>query len=222
MATLSGCNSNPRRDPAFAATRPVAIKPADYQNGAIYQAGYDMTLFEDRRARRVGDLLTINLQESTNASKDAETEIQKDTDINVTTPTVLGSAVQFSTPGFLPLADTKNNNLNVELGSNHSFDGSGSSSQSNTLSGSITVTVAEVLPNGYLVVRGEKVYTLNQGDEHIRIQGIVRPDDIAADNTISSTKVADAEIIYSGRGSVQDSNVLGWLAKFFVSALLPF
>jgi flagellar L-ring protein precursor FlgH len=102
------------------------------------------------------------------------------------------------------------------------FEGEGSSDISNSLNGSISVTVHEVLPNGILVVRGEKWLKLNQGDEYIQLSGMIRPQDIAADNTVSSAKLADARISYSGTGQVNDTNTMGWLSKFFISALLPF
>lgn len=222
LMTLAGCNSLPERDPAYAVTRPVAVEPAKYANGSLYQPGYDITLFEDRRARRVGDILSVTLNETTTASKEATTDLSKSTDINVTNPTILGTNLLLSVPGVLPLAATTGLGLGTSLGSNHSFSGTGTSEQSNNLTGSISVTVAEVLPNGYLLVKGEKIFSLNQGHEHIRLSGIVRPDDISSDNTVLSTKIADAVITYGGQGSTNDTNVIGWLAKFFISALLPF
>ena len=102
------------------------------------------------------------------------------------------------------------------------FAGSGDSKQSNELTGDITVTVIEVLPNGYLMVRGEKRIGINQGNEYIRVSGIVRPTDIDSTNTVLSTKIADPTLVYVGDGAVADSNAIGWLAKFFVSALFPF
>ena len=111
--------------------------------------------------------------------------------------------------------------LDSELSSSSEFAGKGDSSQSNRLDGSITVTVAERLPNGYLVVRGQKWIRLNQGNEHIQIQGIVRPADINPDNTVSSLRVADAQIAYSGRGSLAQANAQGWLSRFFQSAGFP-
>ena len=220
---LSGCNSAPVRDPEFASVRPRPIQPPPAQNGAIYQAGFSVVLFEDLRARRVGDILTITLNEATNASKSAETTVDKDTSTSVTNPTLLGSSVQFGVPSFLPLADVTNNTLATTLDSDHSFAGSGETAQSNSLTGDISVTVAEVLPNGDLVVQGEKLLTLTEGHEHVRFSGTVRQSDIAADNTVASTRVANARIIYAGEGgAVADANILGWLARFFVSAFFPF
>jgi len=222
VLSLAACQSLPERDPAYAAVRPVALPPAQNNNGSIYQAGYDVRLFEDSRARRVGDLLTINLTETTRASKQSATELSKTNETNVTNPTILGSTPQFNTPGVLPLASNRNNNLGFGLSSSNEFSGDSASSQSNSLSGSITVTVAEVLPNGYLVVRGEKVTSLNQGHEYVRLSGIIRPVDIRPDNTILSTQVADAQITYTGSGSTADTNKIGWLARFFISSLFPF
>ena len=222
VMSLAACQSLPERDPAYAAVRPVALPPVQASNGSIYQAGHDIRLFEDSRARRVGDLLTINLVETTSASKESETELNKSTDSTVANPTILGTTPQFSTPGILPLASNSNNNLGFGLSSDNEFSGDSSSTQSNNLRGSITVTVAEVLPNGYLVVRGEKVTSLNQGHEYVRLSGIVRPIDILPDNSITSTQVADAQISYTGSGATADVNKIGWLARFFISSLFPF
>lgn len=218
----TACQSIPPRDPAYAAVRPAAIPQAQQSNGSIYQAGYDIRLFEDQLARRVGDILTVQLSEATSASKDAETSLDKETTTSVTNPTLFGATPQFNTPSLFPLSSNKNNNLAFNLGSNNEFEGSGSSSQSNSLSGSITVSVVEVLPNGNLIIRGEKVIQLNQGHEYVRLSGIVRKADIRPDNTVLSTQIADAQIAYSGTGAVHDTNVVGWLARFFISALMPF
>ena len=220
--SLVACQSLPERDPAYSAVRPVALPPLQSNNGSIYQAGNDIRLFEDSRARRVGDLLTINLVENTNASKQNATSLSKTTDSSIANPTILGSSPSFGTPGILPLASNSGNNLGFGLESSNDFSGDGASSQSNTLSGSVTVTVAEVLPNGYLVVRGEKVTSLNQGHEYVRLSGIVRPTDIRPDNTVLSTQIADAQIAYTGSGAVADTNKIGWLARFFISSLFPF
>ena len=222
VMSLAACQSLPERDPAYAAVRPVALPPVHAGNGSIYQAGHDIRLFEDSRARRVGDLLTINLVETTSASKQSATELSKSNDTSVDNPTILGSTPQFNVPGILPLASKQNNNLGFGLSSSNEFSGDSSSSQSNSLTGSITVTVAEVLPNGYMVVRGEKVTSLNQGHEYVRISGIVRPADIRPDNTVPSTQIADAQITYTGSGSTADTNKIGWLARFFISSLFPF
>jgi len=219
---LAGCNSTPTRDPEFAAVRPQVSPPPRPTAGAIYQAGYGLTLFEDHRARRVGDILSIRLNESTSASKSAGTSVDKSNTTAITNPTILGTSPTFNLPGSLPLVSTRGLNLQTALASSNEFDGDSASSQSNQLTGNIAVTVAEVLPNGNLVVQGEKILTLNQGHEHIRISGVVRTEDVDPDNTIDSTKVANARIIYAGEGPVADSNTMGWLSRFFISALFPF
>lgn len=223
LALLSGCasmNKAPSAD--YRAVHPPVAQPPAQGNGAIYQNGYGLALFEDIKARRIGDTLTIVLQERTQASKDAKTETSKENDVSIANPTILGSSPQFNAPGILPLASNRGNSLETGLSSSQEFSGEGSSSQGNSLSGNITVTVADVLPNGNLVVRGEKWLTLNQGDEYIQISGIVRPVDVRADNTVLSGQVADARITYSGKGMVADSNKMGWLSRFFASAIWPF
>ena len=222
LSLVAGCATTAQRDPAYAPPRPVAAPLAPAGNGAIYQTGYEKSWFEDQRARHVGDILTINLVEKTNAQKQAATTSKKENTVDIANPTILGSTPQFNAPGILPLASNNNNNLSFGLDSTQDFSGEGDSSQSNSLSGSITVTVVEVLSNGYLVVRGEKFLTLNKGDEFVRLSGIVRPTDIKADNSVLSTQIADAQITYSGGGQVADSNTMGWLARFFLSALWPF
>ncbi|MBU1191881.1 MAG: flagellar basal body L-ring protein FlgH [Gammaproteobacteria bacterium] len=222
LLLLSGCATMQAPRESYRPTYPPVPAPPPQANGAIYQTGYSMALFEDLKARRVGDTITVVLQERTQASKDAKTETSKENDITIPNPTLLGSMPQFNVPGIVPLASNRNNSLETGMSSNQEFTGEGSSSQGNSLTGNITVTIAEVLPNGNLVVRGEKWLTLNQGDEYIQISGIVRPFDIKSDNTILSSQVADARITYSGEGMVADSNKMGWMSRFFASVIWPF
>jgi flagellar L-ring protein precursor FlgH len=222
-AVLIGCNTAPKRDPNFAAQLPAVREPAAQgATGAIYQPGYDTALFEDLRARRIGDLLTVKLVESTNATKEATTNTDREQTTTIENPTVFGTTPQFDLPSSLPLASTDDNTLETSVSSDHEFEGTADSSQSNSLTGDITVTVADVFPNGNLFIRGEKRLNLNQGNEYVKIAGIVRPVDIGADNTVPSTKIADATIVYAGDGALADANKLGWLARFFISAVFPF
>ncbi|HMM78347.1 MAG TPA: flagellar basal body L-ring protein FlgH [Gammaproteobacteria bacterium] len=223
-ALLAGCNTTPRRDPGFAASYPAPLEVPQARQaatGSIYQAGYDVVLFEDSRARRIGDILTIRLTESTNATKSQSNDISKDHETSIDNPTILGANPAFGLPGLLPLSDTDNNTLETEIGGNTQFKGESDTAQRNSLSGDISVTVADVLPNGNLVVRGEKRLNLNSGNEYVKIAGIVRPLDIAANNVVPSTKVADATIIYTGEGAESDATKMGWLGRFFTSALFP-
>ncbi len=214
VLVLQGCATleEPTRSAAYAPTMPAVPVPPQENNGAIFQVVNGIALFEDVRAHRVGDILTVQLVEKTAASKQAATSTSKEQDINLGVNTLLGGPVSYN--GVDPLS--------ASVSAGREFSGDGASSQSNTLTGNITVTVAQVLPNGNMIVRGEKVLTINQGDEFIRISGIVRPVDVSPDNTVPSTKIADAEIIYGGRGTLADSNKKGWLARFFDSSLWPF
>jgi flagellar L-ring protein precursor FlgH len=112
--------------------------------------------------------------------------------------------------------------LNTSMTGSDSFDGEGASTQSNSLAGSLTVTVTDVQANGNLVVQGDKTLKLNQGDEYVHIAGVIRPADIATDNTVTSDRIADARISYSGKGVTDSANRMGWLARFFNSAYAPF
>lgn len=214
---LPGCAmmdnmAKPRHDIEYAPAKPVSYQVPQSHNGSIYQAGYEVRLFEDIRARRIGDILIINLVEKTDAKKESDTDIKKGTSTDITAPTVLGM-LDPSLKGF---------NLNSALSSSNNFAGETESTQKNSLSGSITVSVIDVLPNGYLRVRGEKRVRLNQGNEYIRVSGIIRPTDINPDNSVESTKIADATIMYTGEGALADANKIGWLARFFISAVFPF
>jgi flagellar L-ring protein FlgH len=215
-ALLQACGGMSRVaqiDEDYAPTTPTGYDVAAPAPGTIYNpAGSSFDLFMDLRARSVGDILTILLVESTDASKESSTSTAK------------GSSVDTGLPIFGGRQITHNGNpvLNAELGADSSFDGSADSSQSNHLEGSITVTVAERLANGNLLVRGEKRITINQGEEYIRLQGIVRPVDIGPANTVASTKIADARITYSAKGTLADSNRPGWLSRFFNGPWFPF
>lgn len=209
---MTGCATPKRGDPEFAPAMPQRVQaPADYTD-AIYQPATSLLLFEDIKARRVGDMITVTLQEQTDAAKTADTGTTKSTSTEISDPILFGRSV------------THNGNpvFRNSLQSEHEFDGAGESSQSNSLTGSITVSVVDVLANGNLVVQGEKWININQGEEYIRLKGIVRPSDINADNSISSTRVANAQIQYSGDGVLNETNSMGWLARFFNGPWMPF
>ncbi len=222
LLVLSGCQTQSVRDPAFAAVRPSLPPVEPESNGSIYKPGFEMRLFEDLKARRVGDILTVVLVESTDASKSAVTGTAKTTTNTITNPTILGASPEFNVPKFLPLDNTRNLNLSSSLSSDHAFDGSGSASQTNALTGNIPVSVVEVLPNGNLIVRGEKRVMLNNGVEYVQLSGIIRPVDILANNSVLSNQVADATINYIGEGAVAESNSSGWLSRFFSSPFMPY
>jgi flagellar L-ring protein precursor FlgH len=207
---LTGCSHTPDRiskfeyEPAYPTNIPKLDTP---RSGSLYQTGA-MDLFNDIKARRIGDIITVKLQEKMNAQKKAAANEKKSNVSKHAAPSLLGGTVGAALGGVNLLGATS-------LDSSDTFKGQGDASQSNSLTGDISVTVVEVIPNGNLVVRGEKWVTINQGEEVIRFGGIVRPADISPDNSIPSTKVADARIIYSGDGLVNEATQQGWMARFF-------
>jgi flagellar L-ring protein precursor FlgH len=208
--SLGGCALSGEEH--YEASWPEPVPETQTANGAIYQAGHDIALFENTVAKRVGDTLTIRLDESTNASKSSSTSTKKSTNVDLSGPTVAGRPVTANGVEVLT--------ANVENKSE--FDGEADSRQSNRLTGQVTVTVAQRLPNGNLLIRGQKWVAINQGKEYVRVQGIVRPLDIDPDNSISSLKVADAKIAYGAKGALADANRPGLLARFFNLPWLPF
>jgi flagellar L-ring protein FlgH len=194
---LAGCaTSQPDVDSDFPRISVQRAALPSQITGSIYTAGQDMTLFEDIKARRVGDIVTVLLVEQNSGSKSADTNLNQSTGIGVGAPTAGG--------GLRP-------NLAIDMNSANTFTGESGSSQSNSLNGSIAVTVVEVLPGGNLLVQGEKWIQINQGKEFIRLH-----------NTILSTQVADARISYSGTGATENANVIGWAARLIFSPLWPF
>lgn len=212
---VTGCSTTAhvaKPDPNFTPVRPISSSPLPINDGAIYKAGFELSLFEDTKARRVGDIITVILEESTNASKSASTSTSKGSAIDLPTPTVFGRTI------------THNGNdiLSASVDTTRTFDGEGDSSQSNSLEGLISVTVADVYANGNLLVRGEKLLTLNQGSEHVRLSGIIRSADITPENTVRSEQIANARIVYGGQGVLADVNDKGWLQKVLDGKLWPF
>jgi flagellar L-ring protein precursor FlgH len=211
-ACASILNPPPSRDPAYAPVRPEDMIVPQQNLGAIYQPNNDLRLFEDVKARRVGDILTIRLVEKTDAKKDANTTADRSATTKVKAPMLMGQEA----------AEILGYNVATSLESSQQFEGDGKSNQSNALKGNVTVSVVEVLPNGNLRVQGEKRVGLNQGNEYIKLSGIVRPADIDTSNSVDSTKVADATMIYNGDGVIADVNRMGWLQRLFTSVLFPF
>ncbi|MCZ8129731.1 MAG: flagellar basal body L-ring protein FlgH [Steroidobacteraceae bacterium] len=214
VVAAAGCAAPFERElpqPRGAAHR-VAVAPVAPSDGAIYQPGREIAFFEDLKARRVGDLVMIRLQEATNARKSSSTETSKETSVSMPGPTIAGRPV---TVAGVPVLD-------MGVDGTRSFQGEGSSSQQNALTGTITAVVVEVLGNGNLVIEGEKWLRLNQGDELVKVRGVVRAVDVLPDNSVTSDRVADARISYAGRGALASANRQGWLSRFFNSALYPY
>lgn len=200
-----------KTDP-YAPSKPEPEQIKQNYNGAIYQEGMTVGLFDNRTAKKKGDILTIELTESASASAQSSTTTKKENSVDLPSPTVAGDKV------------TKDGKevLSNQFDGGRDFNGSGDTSQSHNLSGKITVTVADVLPNRNLVVRGQKMLNLNQANEFVKISGIVRPEDIRPDNTVLSYRLANAYVVYGDSGTMSSANTMGPLGKFFNSKNYPY
>lgn len=181
-------------------------------NGAIYQQGMHVGLFDDTTARYVGDIITVKLVESASALSSSDTKAEKKQKVDMPSPTVAGG----------PVTEDGKNVLENNIEAKRDFRGSGESNQAHNFQAVIAVSVVEVLPNKYLVVRGEKLITLNQSEDYIRFSGIVRPQDIALDNSVESQKIANVRISYAGTGELSATNSMGTLARFFQNPVYPY
>ena len=203
---LAGCGTTPSTIVQHPTTARPQAQPAQVAaNGAIYQAAAYRPLFEDRRARHVGDMLTIVINEKTQAGKQASSDGSKTGAIDSSISAVSG----------LPLKTFQG--MGVRADSSAEYADKSALNSSNSFTGTITVTVIEVLPNGNLVVAGEKQIGIDKGTEFIRFSGVVQPDTIQAGNTVSSSKVADARIEYRTNAKIDKAEMMGWLARFFLS-----
>lgn len=207
---LTGCASNvPLRTPApvdDALALPKASASRVGMSGGVFSAD-TVSLTSDARAFRIGDVVTILLQETTQASKKAGTSFSKGSSVSVSPLGALGKTFGRTA---------------IDASADRGFQGDATSTQQNALSGAVTVIVQEVLPNGLLRVAGEKRLQLNQGEEFLRVKGYLRAADIDSENQVSSLRVANARIAYSGQGSLADANTPGWLTRFFAGPLMPF
>jgi len=215
VTLLSGCSSTATKpiadDPYYAPIIPAPVPKNVIATGSLFNQNNLDSLYADVKARNIGDIIEVILSEKTQAKKKAANDSSKNNNFTLTPPTFMGRT-----------ASIMGNPLEVGLTQSSDFSGAANADQSNSLSGSISVNVIQVLANGNLIVRGEKWITLNNGDEFIRLTGMVRPQDISADNQIKSIKIANARIQYSGTGSFADSQKSGWLARFFNGTWWPF
>lgn len=205
---VSGCGMLPVNEPPEPAIPvPQPVPPPPPAPGTIYQPGNSVSFFQDPKAHRVGDILTIILQESTQGQAASSTGTGKKDSIGIGVPNLLGHNM---------------GRLGASADTNNSFAGTGTSQQSNTLTGEISVRVIQVLPNGVLRIAGTKHLQINQSDEELTLTGYVREQDIGPDNTVPSDAIALSNIQYTGRGALASANEQGWLARFFNSKLWPF
>jgi len=211
VSLLAGCATTV---PPTSVHQPMTVRPearsvSASSNGAIFNVTSSRPLFEDRRARFVGDTITINIAEKTTASKNSQNKTTRSTSVAAAIPTVNG--LPFKTLQETSFAASSSNN----------FDGKGQNTSANDFTSSLTVTVIEVLSNGNLLVSGEKQIGLKEGEEFIRFSGVVNPNNITSANTVQSTQVADARIEYKANGFIDSAQAMGWLSRFFLT-FLPF
>jgi flagellar L-ring protein precursor FlgH len=211
---LGGCAQIPREPlvhQPMTSRADTQLRPAAPVNGAIYRTGFGaQALFEDRRPRYLGDILTILVSENVNASKNSAANSSRDGSASVE----LGLIPKIFS-GLISSAQ------DASAGGSNIMSAKGGANAANTFNGVITVTVVEVLPNGNLIVSGEKQMLINQGTEFIRFSGVVNPRTVSANNTVPSTQVADARIEYSAKGYINEAQTMGWLQRIFLN-VLPF
>jgi flagellar L-ring protein precursor FlgH len=214
---LSGCEAlhppAPGENPDYAPTYPDTPDPKQLKkvSGSIYSPETALPLFETPRARHPGDILTVFLIENTTAQKNASTTQKKNDQEQIVNKAFLGRPISLGS-GY---------SLDFDLNNQRQFTGQGQSLQNNQMTGSISVTVSKVLANGNLVVQGEKWIRINQGKEFVQLSGIVRVQDIKADNTITSDRISNARISYGGTGQINNTNAQGWLSRILWGPLFP-
>ncbi|WP_247741565.1 flagellar basal body L-ring protein FlgH [Endozoicomonas sp. G2_1] len=216
LVVLPGCASTEQtkvlpNDPEFAPIMPEEQTENIVPTGSLFQANYVNNIYSDAKAHRVGDIISVVLSERTQAQKSANNELTKENTVTLNPITGFGGqSINF-----------KGDAIQFGLTQNSDFSGESEADQSNSLNGYISVNVLRVLPNGNLMIRGEKWMTLNTGDEYIRLTGTIRPQDISSDNTIMSNKVANARIQYSGTGAFAEVQNQGWLSRFINGSWWP-
>lgn len=205
---LAGCGTVPDTitlQPS--GTKPQPVAAAAPTNGAIFQSGAYRPMFEDNRARLVGDTLTVTINERTAAGKEADSSASRSGSVSATAPNIFGIA-----PGIT-------RRLNASASASDEYEDEAKLNSSNTFSGTLTVTVIEVLPNGNLVVSGEKQIALDKGSEFVRFSGVVNPTTIRAGNVVSSTQIADVRAEYRTNSKIDKAQMGVMLMRFFLSVL---
>ena len=202
LALSAGCSTHVENlaSEEYEPIIPQETKKEEYlkPSGGIYTTQGGGLFATDRRASAVGDILTVQLTENFAASKSQSASAAKTDSFSVDLPAIL---------------DANGNDANLTAGGATTFSGTGAAAQTNSLRGQISVTVTQVYQNGNMNIIGQKKLLLNNGDEYIRLSGIVRPEDISADNIIVSNRIANAEISYVGAGDTADTGKKGWLSK---------
>jgi len=217
VAVTTGCSNTIELskalpdDPDFAPILPEEEEQQIVPSGSLFKANYINNIYSDSKAHRIGDIISVILSENTQAKKNAKTELKKENEYTLAAVSGLGGQ---------PVT-LNGQALQMGFEQDSKFKGDSKADQGNSLSGNISVHVLKVLQNGNLMIRGEKWITLNNGDEYIRLTGIIRSKDINSNNTVLSSKVANARIQYAGTGTFADVNEQGWLSQFFSSSWWP-
>ncbi|TFY84299.1 flagellar basal body L-ring protein FlgH [Pseudomonas kairouanensis] len=205
VLALAGCDQLPHKPVVPEEDLPAPVYPLRQANGSIYQGSLgSQPLFEDRRPRRVGDTLTIQLEEQVSASKNSSSNASRAGSMGLSFATTSARASQVGSFG-------------MDASTTHDFVGAGGSQANNSFTGTISVTVMQVMPNGHLRVRGDKQIAINQGTEFIRFSGLVNPRSITGENTVSSTQVSQARIEYVGDGYINEAQRMGWLHRILLN-----
>jgi flagellar L-ring protein precursor FlgH len=224
---LVGCSVHidARNDPDYAPVFPPNRQPNTPDMGSIYYQTDSLSLYEDIKARKIGDVITVLLTENTNATKTANSQYEKKTQETLPEPNFFGTNTvadwRFPKQLPIPLNTTQHLGLGATINGDTKFTGTGNATQQNQLIGKISAVVTKVFPNGNLYVRGEKWVNINEGDEFVRVSGIIRLEDIGPDNTVDSNRLADARITYSGKGSFANASKPGWLMQILTHPWWP-
>jgi flagellar L-ring protein precursor FlgH len=209
LAVISGCTTveptTITQYPTSARPQPAVVAPAT--NGAIFQAGAYRPMFEDYRARHVGDTLTVRITENSNANKESSNESSKSGSASASVNRLFG------VPG------STLDRFGVAASNSRDYENNDSSSSKNNFNSTLTATVIEVLPNGNLVVAGEKQVALDAGIEYIRFSGVVNPRNVSAANSVNSTQIADVRAEYRSTAQADKSQIFSALTRFFLSVL---
>lgn len=209
LASLAACQTVPPTNVHQPMSVRPAYRPEQAVNGSIYQSAYSRPLFEDRKARFVGDIITVKITENTSASTTSNAKVDR------------SDKASASISNMSRLPGKSMLGLGLDANSTSNFEGKGNAGNNNVFTGNITTTVVEVLPNGNLLVSGEKQLAIGTQTEYIRVSGVVNPSFVDSSNTVESAKVADARIEYKSTGFISEAEAMGWMARFFLS-VLPF
>jgi flagellar L-ring protein precursor FlgH len=206
---LGGCAQTPWSPLVDVEPLNIPEIPEAQENGSIYQANRGgLALFEDRRPRDIGDVITIQFNESVSASKNASSNTTRDSNMSLSAGELTDALAVLGDYGF-------------DLESGSSFSANGGAAANNKFTGTLTVQVHEIYPNGNLRVAGEKKIAINKGTEYIRFSGVVNPRNISGTNTVPSSEVANANIEYVGTGYLHEAQRMGWLQRLWIN-ISPF